>query len=112
MPRRTTKSTTERGLGYQHQQERKSLLRRHTDGSLCWWCDRPMFKRDADNWDSRPLAADHSIARALGGTRADRLLHWTCNAQRGDGSRDHQRPTLTGRTVEPVTPGERLLMDW
>lgn len=113
MPRQSSKTTTQRGLGYTHQQHRAGLIRRHTDGTPCWWCELPMFKRAEGNWDSRPLAADHTIARALGGTRADRLLHWTCNAQRGDGSRDHQRPALTGHTLtEPVAQGERLAMDW
>ncbi|WP_307677173.1 hypothetical protein [Nocardia pseudovaccinii] len=46
------------------------------------------------------LDGDHSIARAHGGTVADRLLHSWCNRERGDGSRDHLRPALTGKPIE------------
>lgn len=88
------KTTTQRGLGWEHQQQRKRLLARHVDGSPCWWCGEPMFK-------TQSLAADHTLARAHGGTKADRLLHELCNKARGDGSRDHQRPAITGDTIEP-----------
>lgn len=81
-------NTTERGLGYSHQRQRAALLRRHVDGTLCWWCGRPMYR-------TQNLAADHTVARANGGRKADRLLHAPCNAERGDGSRDHLRPALT-----------------
>jgi hypothetical protein len=81
-------------LGRAHRNNRDRLLRAHTDGTACWWCGRPLY-RDADrNWDEQALAADHTLARAKGGTTADRLLHATCNKQRGDGSRDHTRPAL------------------
>ncbi len=44
--------------------------------------------RDPDmNADGMPLEADHTIARSLGGTKADRLLLGTCNRSRGDGTR-------------------------
>lgn len=81
------RTTTQKGLGWRHQQERDRLLAKHRDGERCWWCDEPMLK-------SQELAADHSIARAHGGTKADRLLHGLCNKQRGDGSRDGERPAL------------------
>ena len=56
-----------------------------------------MYRNDEQNWDQRKLAGDHSIPRArMSGTLADRLLHSTCNGQRGDGKRDHLRPVLTG----------------
>jgi hypothetical protein len=80
-------ATTDRGLGWQHQKQRARLVARHVEGSLCWWCGEPMYR-------SQGLAADHSVARAKGGALADRLLHGPCNAQRGDGSRDHRRPAL------------------
>lgn len=88
------KTTTSRGLGWRHQQARTVLMRRHADGTPCWWCALAMYRDDGRNWDGRTLAADHTLARAHGGTRADRLMHSTCNGQRGDGSRDHQRPAL------------------
>ncbi|WP_432571185.1 hypothetical protein [Kineococcus sp. SYSU DK005] len=37
------------------------------------------------NVDGRPLEADHTLARSLGGGLADRLLIATCNASRGAG---------------------------
>lgn len=128
MPRTTAKTTTQRGLGWKHQQDAARLLRQHTDGTLCWWCSLPMFKAPhlARNWDSKQLGADHSKARAFGGTRADRLLHGNCNSQRGDGSRDHQRPVILdchpsewtaalaalGITTTPIDNTDDLAMDW
>jgi hypothetical protein len=80
-------TTTQRGLGWEHQKQRAALLRLHVDGTLCWWCGRPMYR-------SQNLAADHHVARAKGGRKAGRLLHGPCNSERGDGSRDHLRPAL------------------
>ena len=53
-----------------------------------------MYRNPAHNPDERGLAADHTVTRASGGRRADRLLHSTCNEQRGDGTRDYQRPAI------------------
>uniref|UniRef100_UPI001C3FCB02 hypothetical protein n=1 Tax=Nocardia rhamnosiphila TaxID=426716 RepID=UPI001C3FCB02 len=94
MARRTT---TQRGLGWKHQQERERLLQRHREGQRCWWCDEPMHRQAERNWDEAGLEADHVQARSKGGVKADRLLHMTCNRERGDGSRDHLRPALTRR---------------
>uniref|UniRef100_A0AAU8GM67 HNH endonuclease n=1 Tax=Mycobacterium phage JustASigh TaxID=3158894 RepID=A0AAU8GM67_9CAUD len=94
---RPPKTTTQKGLGWDHQLHRDRLLLRHVDGTLCWWCGRKMFRDPTRNWDGKPLHADHSRSRATHGTTgnpADRLLHDTCNKQRGDGSRDDQRPAL------------------
>jgi 5-methylcytosine-specific restriction endonuclease McrA len=85
-------TTTSRGLGWQHQKRRAVLLRLLIDGTLCWWCGKPMYR-------SQDLSADHSIARAKGGRIADRLLHTPCNQQRGDGSKDHLRPALANALV-------------
>ncbi|ODQ97054.1 hypothetical protein BFG51_02735 [Dietzia alimentaria] len=89
-------STTERGLGWRHQQDVESLRRRHVEGTACWWCGRPMFKDPARNFDGKTLEGDHSEARSRGGRKADRLMHSTCNRQRGDGSKDELRPARTG----------------
>lgn len=65
-----------------------------------------MYRDPFRNWDRKPLHADHSktIARhGIGRTNADRLLHDLCNKQRGDGSRDDQRPALTN--ADPATLG-------
>lgn len=112
--------STARGLGYNHQQHRSRLLLRHVDGNRCWWCNRPMFRDPARNWDRRVLHADHSRSRStygVGNTTADRLLHATCNERRGDGNRDDQRPALTGNAdnlngaVDPNL-GELTYFDW
>lgn len=102
------KTTTARGLGWAHQQQRDRLIRDHVDGTLCWWCGLPMFK-------SQKLEADHSRARSQGGTKADRLLHGynqlghRCNQERGDGSRDHLRPAITGKPIAQAQADQELL---
>lgn len=97
---------TQQGLGWRHQQVRARLIFHHTDGTPCWWCGRPMFREKELNWDSRPLAADHTKARHHGGLDADRLLHFTCNSQRQEGDRDHLRPALRGRGVREFEWGK------
>ena len=77
--KRRGKSTSQRGLGWDHQQVRKHLLAVHVDGSPCGHCGKPMFK-------FQPLDADHELARSHGGTKANRLLHASCNRSRKDGS--------------------------
>lgn len=119
---RAAKSTTARGLGYAHQQQVEALKRRHINGTPCFWCDRPMFLDRTRNFDYDPaspdpasgsLAGDHSRSRSNGGTKADRLMHGLCNKQRGDGSRDHLRPAITGESLRDDSPDLGLrLMPW
>lgn len=90
MPGTHRRTTTQRGLGHRHKQQVEHLKRQHIEGTPCWWCGQPMYL-------AQGLSGDHSIPRSAGGTLADRLLHATCNTERGDGSRDHQRPALTGQ---------------
>lgn len=97
-----TRGTTARGYGHKHQTQRRRLLYQHKDGQTCWWCNLPMYRDKAKNWDGKPLAADHDDERAATGALAGRLLHLTCNSQRQGGERDDQRPALTGR--HPSTP--------
>lgn len=99
VPSKTAKTTTQRGLGWDHQKRRASLLRKHIDGTLCR-CQPdcgpaclcvgteglPMWRDPARNADGMPLEADHTLPRSLGGTRADRLLLATCNRSRGAGN--------------------------
>lgn len=99
----------QRGLGRDHRIQREKLIRQHRDGTPCWWCGMPMFKDKAKNWDSKALAADHTHARVAGGTKADRLLHFTCNSQRQDGRNDHLRPAVTG--APPGTPIKAAQVD-
>lgn len=94
--RAARKTTTEKGLGWAHQQAVARLLRKHVDGGLCWWCGLPMFKDRHRNWDGKTLAGDHTVPRVAGGQLADRLLHGMCNSQRQDGRYDDVRPTVIG----------------
>jgi len=104
MPGRHTRTTTQRGLGHRHKQQVAQLKRDHIEGTPCWWCGEPMYL-------SQGLSGDHSQPRSSGGVLADRLLHGPCNSERGDGSRDHLRPALTGKRAsrELVDVGPRAL---
>lgn len=88
------KTTTEKGLGWEHQKNRDRLMAVHADGSPCWWCGKPMYREAARNHDGMPLAADHGHARHYGGAKANQLLHFTCNSSRQQGDRDDERPAL------------------
>ena len=117
------KTTTERGLGWRHRQAVDALKRRHTDGTPCDWCGRPMYLDRTRNYDYNPQATnplsgvlhgDHStmsrneaIRRGVPIGLPDRLLHQSCNIQRGDGGNDHL--AANGATT-PAT--ERLAMAW
>lgn len=97
------KTTTERGLGYDHQRARRRLMQAHIDGTLCPCMDSgdcgpscicakagqplPMYRTGILNADGLPLEADHTLSRSQGGTRADRLMLATCNRSRGAGQR-------------------------
>lgn len=104
----SAKTTTQRGLGWQHQKQREYLLVHHVDGTICFWCGLPMFK-------TQKLEADHSQARSQGGSKADRLLHGynqlgnRCNQERGDGSRDHLRPAVTGKPIAQAQADQEAL---
>jgi hypothetical protein len=80
-----------------------------------------MYRDPSRNWDydeaavkggdrtSGVLCADHERPRSMYGTsgnQANRLLHRTCNQQRGDGSRDDQRPALSGINPEDLVDTE------
>lgn len=108
-----------RELGRAHRNDRAALIRTHRDGTPCWWCTRPMYRNAAANWDGRPLNADHTTSRAqharngaTGRAKADRLLHETCNKERGDGSRDHQRPALGDQPHTTPTEPAGNALDW
>lgn len=97
------KTTTERGLGWRHQQAVESLKNKHEDGSPCDWCGRARYLDPTRNWDYNPgvrlsgvLQGDHSkmsrseaIRRGEKIPPPDRLLHAECNRQRGAGGNDH-----------------------
>lgn len=107
-------TTSEKRLGWPHQEKRRRLLASHTDGTPCPCLTPvddcgprcpcraaghglPMYRDPARNPDGRALQADHTQARSRGGRAlADRLLLATCNASRGDGTRT---PTPAGTTT-------------
>lgn len=90
------KTTTERGLGHRHQQARKRALRAHQDGAPCPFCGEGMFR-------TQDLDLDHSVPRALGGTKGDRLAHRSCNrsagARMGNRMRGAARRAASARAV-------------
>lgn len=119
LPPKRDKTSTELGLGWEHQKQRRRLIAKLKDGEPCWWCDQPMFKKPEHNFDQAPLEADHSLSRRDHGNQhvADRLLHRTCNRQRGAGDHDHIRPAVTGKpfTHSPdpeVMPEQRPAFSW
>lgn len=89
--RKRQRTTTQKGLGWDHQQNRKRLLKALVDGTPCEYCGRPMFK-------TQELDADHELARNHGGRKANRLLHASCNRRRKDGSND--APTLEKARID------------
>lgn len=115
------KTTTERGLGWRHQQAVAGLFRRHQDGSACDWCGKPMYTEDRKNWDyiegerlSGHLEGDHAAMTRAAAMRAgvpvpmpDRLLHRACNRQRSDGVNDHLAVANRGHVR-----GQDRAMDW
>jgi hypothetical protein len=118
------KTTTEKGLGWRHQQAVAYLRSVFKDGSPCPmpWCGRPMWLDATLNYDydkSDPgkrgngvLQGDHSkMSRAESLRRGepvlppDRLLHAECNRMRGEGLNDRAyAPTDTSKADAPYTP--------
>jgi 5-methylcytosine-specific restriction endonuclease McrA len=74
--RRRRGSTTQRGLGAEHQRLAKQVL---SEEKACWLCGRPALPSD-------PLEVDHVIPRSAGGkTERGNLhaAHASCNRSRG-----------------------------
>lgn len=121
---RRRQTTTEKGLGWRHRQAAEQLRRKHTDGTPCSWCGRPMYLDRTRNWDYDPtssnpdsgkLHAHHSkisraeaIRRNLPIPLPDELLHGTCNIQLGDGGNKHLAAAATGQRTQT----RQLLMPW
>ncbi|WP_431231513.1 hypothetical protein ACQ856_18295 [Mycolicibacterium psychrotolerans] len=112
-------TTTQKGLGGDHQANRERLLHRHVNGKPCWWCGEPMYREKERNPDGFALEADHSRKRATHGNhgnRADRLLHKLCNIARNT-TPDDQRPALLKLLkTQPAEPNPNdlgpLAMAW
>lgn len=121
---RKRKSPSERGYDYTHRVQADRLRANHVDGTCCWWCALPMYRDRTKNPDYDPtatrsdgkpdttsgqLAGDHPDGKGAGKI-ANRLLHGLCNKQRGDGSRDHERPAL--RQIRAESTLGPLAMGW
>lgn len=70
------RTTTQRGLGADHQRRRRRLLPL-AYGTPCPLCGHEM-RRDQE------LDLDHSIPRSKGGKHGDRITHASCNRSRGN----------------------------
>lgn len=123
MPARKRPSPAQRGYNDAHRKRADNLRHNHIDGTICWWCGLPMFKDRTKNIDYDPeakrrdgkpdltsgvLHADHPEGKD-GGKLPTRLMHGGCNKERGDGSRDHERPALKLIQASPL--GD-LAMGW
>jgi hypothetical protein len=87
-------TSTQRGLGADHQADKKRLLALHRDGDPCWRCGQPTYK-----WQE--LDRDHVVDRALGGTDGPAVLaHAGCNRSAGARLSNQVRPQRT--TAGPV----------
>lgn len=69
-------TTTQRGLGYDHQRERKRQLAQLRDGEPCPRCGRPMFRGQFLDLDDFP-------GRMFGGPQTKLLAHRSCNRRAG-----------------------------
>ncbi|WP_216868277.1 hypothetical protein [Mycolicibacterium goodii] len=118
-------SPAARGYDYTHRIRAERLRQNHVDGTPCFWCGLPMYRDRTKNPDYDPtatrsdgkpdttsgqLAADHPEGKGKGKI-ANRLLHGLCNKQRGDGSRDEERPALR-RVNGAESPLGHLAMGW
>jgi len=119
------KKTSDKGLGWRHQQAVEELKRKHVDGTPCDWCGKPMYLDRTQNPDYDPegsrlsgvLHGDHStqsrseaIRRGQKVLPPDRLLHGECNRQRGAGLNDHL--AASNRETDRGTTVEELSMPW
>jgi hypothetical protein len=77
-------TTTQRGLGYDHQRERKRQLAALRDGDICPRCGRPMFRGQYLDLDDFP-------GRMLGGPQVKLLAHRSCNRSAGARLREAAR---------------------
>ncbi len=100
-------TTAQRGLGGDHQADKKRLKALHRDGDPCWRCGQPMYK-----WQD--LDRDHIVDRALGGANGPAVLaHASCNRSAGARLSNQIRPqgtaagTTAGRDTICRTCGKR-----
>jgi hypothetical protein len=69
-------TTNERGLGAEHQRQRRALIDAAGPIMNCPRCDRPITAKN-------PLTGEHGVARAHGGTELTGLICRSCNSSLG-----------------------------
>jgi 5-methylcytosine-specific restriction endonuclease McrA len=85
-------TTTQRGLGYTHQQDKKRAHAALQDGDPCSQCGGPMDH-------GQELELDHLTPRVLGGIGGPTALaHKHCNRAAGARLRNKLRPLRKPRT--------------
>lgn len=90
-------STTERGLGAEHQKARRAALKAHRGGDPCGHCGHPMYV-------DQGLDLDHQVPRALGGEHGPRhLAHAWCNRSAGGRLSGALRRAARAAAAQPAT---------
>ena len=84
-------TTTQRGLGYDHQRTRRERLAQLRDGDPCPRCGGPMFRGQYLDLDDFP-------GRVFGGPQVKLLAHRSCNRRAGA----RQRELAKRRAQSPV----------
>jgi hypothetical protein len=93
MPKPTT---TERGLGWEHQQARALALAKLKPGTPCPYCSQGMYRDQA-------LDLDHQVPRVYGGAKGPRrLAHATCNRRDGQAIGIARRKRVRPRTTRVI----------
>jgi hypothetical protein len=91
-------TTTQRGLGYDHQRTRRERLAQLRDGDPCPRCGGPMFR-------SQHLDLDHLPGRVFGGPQVKLLAHRSCNRRAGAAMREAKRRAI--RQAAATIPADR-----
>jgi hypothetical protein len=84
-------TTTQRGLGYDHQLDRKRQLAALRDGDPCPRCGGPMFRGQYLDLDDFP-------GRIFGGPQVKLLAHRYCNRRAGSRQREAAKRLRASRT--------------
>ena len=92
MANRDTRTTTEKGYGWAHQQARRRAIEDMHDGQRCPRCSRPMWRSQA-----RTLDLDHTDDRS--GYQG--LAHASCNRRAGQAKAMRGR-NPPARSTEPT----------
>jgi hypothetical protein len=83
-------TTTQRGLGYDHQRIRRERMAALRDGDPCPRCGGPMFRGQYFDLDDFP-------GRMFGGPQVKLLAHRYCNRRAGAAMREAAKRWRQGR---------------